>query len=70
MHACMYVCMCAGGNSKLGSIFKADYQGAFVPSWIEFVDQNQLEKVEISNPLGLFFGVKDESELVRDRPRV
>eukprot|EP01036_Dinobryon_divergens_P030082 gene30082-39277_t len=27
-------------------------------------DLNQLEKVEISNPLGLFFGVKDESELV------
>jgi nucleosome binding factor SPN SPT16 subunit len=53
-----------GGNKKLGSIFKGEYLGAFVPSWLECVEQNQLEKVEISNCLGLFLAVKDASELV------
>ena len=53
-----------GGNKKLGSVYKADYQGTFIPSWLECVEQNQLEKVEISGPLGLFFAIKDAAELV------
>eukprot|EP00597_Dinobryon_sp_UTEXLB2267_P003293 CAMPEP_0170058440 /NCGR_PEP_ID=MMETSP0019_2-20121128/1065_1 /TAXON_ID=98059 /ORGANISM="Dinobryon sp., Strain UTEXLB2267" /LENGTH=426 /DNA_ID=CAMNT_0010263387 /DNA_START=155 /DNA_END=1432 /DNA_ORIENTATION=- len=52
-----------GGNKKLGSIYKGDYQGTFIPTWMTCVEQNQLERVEISNCLGLFFAVKDAGEL-------
>jgi len=53
-----------GGNKKLGSIYKGDYQGTFIPIWLNCIEQNQLEKVEISNSLGLFFAIKDAGELV------
>lgn len=54
-----------GGGKKLGSLFKAEYEGNFIPSWMNFLDQSQLEKVDISPALGLLLAVKDEVELVR-----
>ncbi len=53
-----------GGGKKIGSLFKGEFNGGFIPSWMEFVDQSQLEKFEISGCLGLFFAVKDETEQV------
>jgi len=53
-----------GGGKKLGSLFKDKFEGKFIDSWMEFVDQSQIEKVEISPALGQFFSVKDESEVV------
>lgn len=51
------------GGKKIGSIFKFDYQGSFIPSWIEFISNNQLDKAEISPALGIFFSKKDENEI-------
>ena len=54
-----------GGGKRLGSLFKGDYAGNFIPSWTAFIDQSQLEKFEIAPSIGLFLSTKDESELVR-----
>jgi nucleosome binding factor SPN SPT16 subunit len=51
-------------GKRLGSLFKAEYEGNFIPNWMGFVDQSQLEKVEIAPALGLFLSIKDETELV------
>lgn len=51
------------GGKAIGSLFKGEYAGTFIPSWMDFVNQSQLEKVEIATPLSFFFSVKDESEL-------
>lgn len=53
-----------GGGSKLGSLYKGEYAGSFIPSWMQFVEQGQIDKVEIAPALGLFLAVKDELELV------
>jgi len=51
------------GGSKLGTLIKGNFPGAFIASWSEFVDASKLSKVEISSALGQFFAVKDETEL-------
>lgn len=53
-----------GGGSKIGSVFKGEYNGNFIKTWMDFVDQSNLDKVELSAALGYFFAVKDETELV------
>jgi nucleosome binding factor SPN SPT16 subunit len=53
-----------GGGKKLGSLFKDKFNGAFIPQWMEFVEQSQIEQVEIAPALGLFFSLKDETEVV------
>jgi nucleosome binding factor SPN SPT16 subunit len=53
-----------GGGKRLGSLYKGDYEGNFIPTWMEAVQQSQLETFEIAPSLGLFFAVKDETELV------
>lgn len=50
-------------GSKLGSLYKVEYEGNFISSWLNTVDQSQLEKVEILTGLALYFGVKDETEI-------
>lgn len=52
-----------GGGSKIGSIFKGEYAGNFIKSWLEYVDQSNMEKIEIAVPLGLYFSIKDEQEI-------
>lgn len=54
-----------GGGKRIGSLFSAHYDGTFIPSWIELVQQSQLDMFEIAPSLGLFFAEKDEGELVR-----
>jgi hypothetical protein len=53
-----------GGGKKIGSLFKAEFAGNFIPMWSSFIDGSQLEKFDIAAPLGLFFALKDEVELV------
>jgi nucleosome binding factor SPN SPT16 subunit len=53
-----------GGGSSLGSMFKQEYVGEFIPSWHRAVEASQLTMVEIPNALGLFLSVKDAAELV------
>jgi nucleosome binding factor SPN SPT16 subunit len=52
-----------GGGSKIGSVFKDEYSGSFIKTWMDFVDTSHLEKVELSGALGYFFSVKDATEL-------
>lgn len=54
-----------GGGKRLGSLFKAEYSGNFIPTWMNFVDLSQLEKFDIAPALGQFLSIKDETELVR-----
>lgn len=54
-----------GSGKKLGSLYKDKFEGKFLNSWLDIVEQSQLEKVEIAPALGHFFAVKDESEMVR-----
>lgn len=51
-------------GKKVGSLYKNEYNGNFIPSFMDMIDNNQLEKYEISSALGLFLAVKDETELV------
>eukprot|EP01032_Pedospumella_encystans_P025026 gene25026-28292_t len=52
-----------GDGKRIGSLFKSEYEGTFIPSWMNFVDQSQLEKFDIAPSLGLFLAIKDEFEL-------
>lgn len=54
-----------GGGKRVGSLFSAEYDGTFIPLWMELVEQSQLDRFEIAPSLGLFFANKDEGELVR-----
>jgi nucleosome binding factor SPN SPT16 subunit len=51
-------------GKRLGCLYKGDYNGAFIPQWIEVIQQSQIEQFEIAPSLGLFFAKKDETELV------
>lgn len=51
------------GKTKVGSLFKGEYPGTFIRSWLEMIQQNNLTKVEIASPLSLFFSVKDSAEI-------
>lgn len=51
-------------GKRMGSLFKDKHNGAFIENWMSFVDQSQIEKVEIASALGTIFAVKDESEQV------
>lgn len=51
-------------GKKLGSVFKDKFNGKLVQEWMAFVDQSQIEKVEVTAALGRFFAVKNEAELV------
>lgn len=53
-----------GGGKRIGSVFKAEYEGNFIPSWLAFLEQSQLEKFDITPALGLYLSIKDETELV------
>ncbi|KAJ1431655.1 FACT complex subunit-domain-containing protein [Ochromonadaceae sp. CCMP2298] len=50
-------------GKRLGSLYKSTHEGSFIPSWLGFVDQSQLEKIELAPALGLFLAQKDEAEL-------
>lgn len=51
-------------GKKIGSLYKGDYNGGFIPSWLKFIGDELLEKVEIASAMGLFFCRKDSVELV------
>jgi len=50
-------------GKKIGSFFKASFEGKFIPNWITMLKDSQLDTFEIGAALGNFFLVKDESEL-------
>lgn len=52
------------GGKKLGSLLKANFEGAFIKQWQEAVELSTIETFDVANALGLFFAVKDEVELV------
>ena len=52
-------------GKKIGTFIKQQFDGKFVPQWMQMVKDSQLELHEISPALGQFFVIKDESELVR-----
>jgi nucleosome binding factor SPN SPT16 subunit len=54
-------------GKKVGSLFKADHPGKFIPAWMEMLKDSQLETYEISPALGDYFSVKDAMALVRTR---
>jgi nucleosome binding factor SPN SPT16 subunit len=62
-HTMANICRKSGGNS-IGSVYKDEYAGGFIKSWLDFLHQNTLQKIEISPAFGLFFAVKDPTELV------
>ena len=52
------------GGNKFGSILQLDLKGPFIQSWLDCIDQSQLEKVDISNGISILLSIKDETELV------
>eukprot|EP01038_Epipyxis_sp_PR26KG_P005811 gene5811-8017_t len=52
-----------GGGKKVGSLFKNEYLGTFIPSWIQFVETNQLEVYEVASAVGVLLATKDDVEL-------
>lgn len=55
-------------GKKIGSLYKSEYLGTFIPSWFDLIEKNQMEKVEITLALSLFFAKKDDAELVSSKP--
>lgn len=51
-------------GTKLGGLPKMECKGNFISLWNSTVAQAQLEVVDVSNALGVFFATKDENELV------
>lgn len=56
-------------GSKIASLFKTDYQGKFIPEWMEMVKGSGLDMVEASPALSHLLSTKDESELVSAHKR-
>jgi nucleosome binding factor SPN SPT16 subunit len=52
------------GKLKLGSLYQVENTGTFIESWIDCLNQSQIEKVDIPLAFSLFLSVKDEQELV------
>jgi nucleosome binding factor SPN SPT16 subunit len=52
------------GGVNVGGLYKAEYLGTFIPSWFDFLADQQFEKVEIAAALGNLLAKKDETELV------
>ena len=52
---------------RLGSLYKQQYEGSFVSTWFNFVEQSQLDKVDITQAVSYLLSVKDEKELVSSR---
>jgi len=50
-------------GKKIGSFFKQEFDGKFIPQWITMLKDSQLDTHEIGPALSNFFLVKDESEL-------
>ena len=59
-HNLMHLVRKTGKN--IGSMFKEKYAGSFIPGWMEFVNQSQVDMIEIAGAIGMFFAVKDEAE--------
>lgn len=54
------------GGKKIGSLFKGDVQGNFIPSWSKYLqEQEDIERIEVASALGHFFAAKDDVEMVR-----
>ena len=54
-----------GGGKKIGGIWK-EYEkaeGPFVGTWVGMVTDSQLDKIDVGSAIGLFFAVKDDSEI-------
>jgi hypothetical protein len=51
-------------GSKIASLFKTDYQGKFVPEWMEMVKGSGLDMIEATPGLSHLLSTKDETELV------
>ena len=51
-------------GSKLGSLYKQDFQGKFIPGWMEMVKGSGLDMIEAAPSIGKFLSVKEESEIV------
>lgn len=51
-------------GSKITSLFKTDYQGKFIPEWMEMVKGSGLDMVEATPALSHLLSTKDDSELV------
>lgn len=51
-------------GSKIASLFKADYQGKFIPEWMEMVKGSGLDMIEATPSLSHMLSSKDETELV------
>lgn len=52
------------GVKAIGTLLKEKPETSFLTKFSEVMDGTQLEKVDITSALGLFFAVKDETELV------
>lgn len=52
------------GVKTFGHLVKEKPENSFLTRFAQSMDENDVEKVDITNALGLFFAVKDETELV------
>lgn len=54
-----------GGGKKIGGVWKEleKAEGPFVGTWLGMVTDSQLDKIDVAPALGLFFSVKDDSEI-------
>ncbi len=52
-----------GNGKSMGSFYKEQHEGSFIPMWTEFVNDSQIEKVDAATGFGLFLAIKDETEL-------
>ena len=52
-------------GTRLGSLFKSEYDGNFIPGWMNMITDSHLDKVEIGTSIGLLLAVKDATEIVR-----
>jgi len=51
------------GVKAIGTLIKDKPETSFLTKFAEVMDESQLEKVDITAALGLFFAIKDETEL-------
>lgn len=54
-----------GGAKNVGYLAKEKPENSYLTQFLQTLDESDVEKVDITNALGLFFAAKDETEFVR-----
>mgnify|MGYP003384961126 CR=1 FL=1 len=55
--------ICRKAGNKIGTLVKANHEGAFIPQWTDALNNSNIPIIEIAPCMGVYFSVKDDVEM-------